>query len=180
MHSLVVGDDGVVYGTGSSDYGQLTGTGNRATLTALTGLPAGVRGVTAAASWYHSLVVGDDGVVYGTGRNNYGELTGTGNRTTLTALTGLSADTTAPRTTITKHPKKKTRSHTAKFVFKSNEPGSTFKCKLDKKKWKKCKSPTKYQNLKVGKHKFQVRAIDAAGNLDPTPAVWKWKIKPRT
>ena len=87
-------------------------------------------------------------------------------------------DTTAPETTITKHPKKKTFSHKAKFVFKSSEPGSTFKCKLDKKKWKACTSPKKYKNLKTGKHKFRVYAIDAAGNADPTPAKWKWKIEP--
>ncbi len=87
-------------------------------------------------------------------------------------------DTTPPQTTITKHPKKETHSHKAKFVFNSNEPGSTFMCKLDKKKWKSCASPKKYKNLKTGKHKFQVYAIDAAGNADPTPAVWKWTIKP--
>jgi bacillolysin len=87
-------------------------------------------------------------------------------------------DTTPPQTTITKHPKKTTHSHKAKFVFNSNEPGSTFKCKLDKKKWKSCVSPKKYKHLKTGKHKFQVYAIDTAGNADPTPAVWKWRIKP--
>jgi len=27
------------------------------------------------------------------------------------------------------------------------------------------------------KHKFLVRAIDAAGNVDPTPAKRKWKVK---
>ena len=87
-------------------------------------------------------------------------------------------DSTPPQTKITKHPKKKTHSHKAKFAFKSNEPGSTFKCKLDKKTWKSCSSPKKYKNLKVGKHKFRVYAIDAAGNADPTPAVWKWRVKP--
>ena len=101
-----------------------------------------------------------------------------GSSTTSGSSPAPSPDTTAPQTTITKHPKKKTFSHKAKFIFKSSEPGSTFKCKLDKKKWKSCTSPKKYKNLKVGKHKFRVYAIDAAGNADPTPAVWKWKIKP--
>ncbi|WP_460715807.1 M4 family metallopeptidase [Nocardioides dilutus] len=93
-------------------------------------------------------------------------------------VTCVTPDTTPPQTTITKHPKKKTFSHKAKFRFTSSEPGSTFKCKLDKKKWKPCTSPKKYKNLKVGKHKFQVYAIDAAGNADPTPAKWRWKILP--
>ena len=63
-------------------------------------------GVAAAAGDLHSLVVGDDGVVYGTGLNAYGQLTGTGNKkTTLAALTGPPIDP-APDTTITKHPTK--------------------------------------------------------------------------
>jgi hypothetical protein len=28
-----------------------------------------------------------------------------------------------------------------------------------------------------GKHRFEVRARDAAGNVDPTPAVQKWTVK---
>jgi bacillolysin len=87
-------------------------------------------------------------------------------------------DTAPPQTTITKHPKRKTFSHKAKFAFTSSEAGSTFRCKLDKKRWKPCASPKKYKNLKVGKHKFRVYAIDAFGNADPTPAVWRWRIKP--
>ncbi len=53
------------------------------------GLPDGVRAVSVAAGYVHSLVVGDDGLAYGTGWNFYGQLTGTGGRRTLTVLTGL-------------------------------------------------------------------------------------------
>ncbi|HET9516657.1 MAG TPA: hypothetical protein VFO77_02900, partial [Actinoplanes sp.] len=88
-------------------------------------------------------------------------------------------DTTPPDTTITKHPKKKTFLRKAKFAFTSSEPGSTFKCKVDRKPWKTCTSPYKVK-VKPGKHKFRVRAIDAAGNVDPTPAVWKWRVKRRS
>ena len=55
--------------------------------------------------------------------------------------------------------------------------GSTFLCKLDRKAFAKCKSPKTYKNLKPGKHKFQVKARDKQGELDPTPAVKKFKIK---
>jgi CSLREA domain-containing protein len=75
------------------------------------------------------------------------------------------ADTTAPTVKITKAPKPKSTSTTAKFKFKSNEAGSTFECKLDKGKFKKCKSPKTYKQLKPGKHVFKVRAIDKAGNV---------------
>jgi virginiamycin B lyase len=87
------------------------------------------------------------------------------------------SDTKPPQTKITKHPPKKTKKHKVKFKFKSSEPNSTFQCKLDKGKFKKCKSPKKYKRLKTGKHKFAVRAIDAAGHVDPTPARSKFKVK---
>jgi hypothetical protein len=45
------------------------------------------------------------------------------------------------------------------------------------KKFKPCDSgKVKYKKLKGGKKKFQVRAKDAAGNVDPTPAKAKWKV----
>ncbi len=67
--------------------------------------------------------------------------------------------------------------HKVTFKFSSNEAGSTFLCKLDRKAFAKCKSPKTYKNLKPGKHKFQVKARDKQGELDPTPAVKKFKIK---
>ena len=72
-------------------------------------------------------------------------------------------DKTAPQTTIVK---KKVKGRTAKFKFVSSEAGSTFECRLDKKKFKPCRSPKKYKRLKPGKHVFEVRAIDAAKNKD--------------
>ncbi len=79
-------------------------------------------------------------------------------------------------TTITKAPKPKTEKTTAKFKFEASEQGSDFQCKLDKGKFKPCASPTKYTKLDSGKHKFQVRAVDAGGNVDATPAKAKWKV----
>jgi hypothetical protein len=79
-------------------------------------------------------------------------------------------DKTPPDTKILKGPPKKTRKTTAKFKFSSTEAGSTFQCKLDRKPFKACASPKKYKKLKPGKHVFKVRAIDKAGNVDPTPA----------
>jgi IPT/TIG domain len=67
--------------------------------------------------------------------------------------------------------------HKVTFKFGSNEGGSTFLCKLDKKAFAKCKSPKAYKNLKPGKHKFQVKASDAQGSLDPSPVVKKFTIK---
>jgi hypothetical protein len=88
-------------------------------------------------------------------------------------------DTTAPDTKITKGPKKKTFLRKAKFAFVSTEIGSTFQCKVDRKAWNACTSPYKIK-VKPGKHKFLVRAIDTAGNVDATPAAWKWTVKRRS
>ncbi len=87
-------------------------------------------------------------------------------------------DVELPNTKITKGPKKQTSKDAAKLKFRSTEKPSTFACSLDDKAFKPCKSPRKYKNLKSGKRSFEVRAIDAAGNLDPTPAKLEWRIKP--
>jgi hypothetical protein len=85
-------------------------------------------------------------------------------------------DRTAPETTITKGPKKKTAKRKAKLKFKASEPDSTFECKLDKKPFAPCKSPFKKKVKDGTKHRFQVRATDPAGNVEATPAKRKWKV----
>lgn len=73
-------------------------------------------------------------------------------------------DTDPPEATITKGAPNKTDKNKVKFKFVSDEPGSTFECKVDKKPFKPCTSPRTVKRLDVGKHKFKVFAIDAAGN----------------
>jgi hypothetical protein len=74
-------------------------------------------------------------------------------------------DTIKPKVTIKAAPKAKSTSTTARFKFVSNEPGSSFQCKLDKKPFKPCRSPKTYKKLKPGKHVFKVEATDPAGNV---------------
>jgi hypothetical protein len=83
---------------------------------------------------------------------------------------------TAPNTTIGKKPAAKTAAKSAKFTFSSDQPGSSFQCKLDKKAFKPCGSPFKAKKLKAGHHVFQVKAINPQGLADPTPAVFKWTV----
>ena len=85
-------------------------------------------------------------------------------------------DTTAPDTTITKHPNAKTRKKQATFEFTASEPGATFECSLDGKPFATCSSPDTFK-VKKGKHSFEVRAHDAAGNVDSSPASDDWKVK---
>ncbi|WP_456698486.1 hypothetical protein [Aeromicrobium sp. P5_D10] len=96
--TLVLGSNGVVYGTGANGFGQLTGTSGAdvTTLKPLSGLPSGVKATAVAAGNNFTLVVGSNGTVYGTGRNDHSQLTGAaGARSTLSALTGLPAGTKA-------------------------------------------------------------------------------------
>ncbi len=85
-------------------------------------------------------------------------------------------DTTAPKTSL-----RKARINQAKrkatFTFGSGEAAAGFLCKLDKQRFKPCRSPKTYKKLKRGKHVFRVKARDRAGNLDRTPIVKRFRIK---
>ena len=85
------------------------------------------------------------------------------------------ADTEPPQTRITKGPSASTTSHKATFRFTSSEKGSTFACKVDDSAWKACTSPAS-QRVSPGSHTFRVRATDASGNTDPTPAKRSWRV----
>ncbi len=88
------------------------------------------------------------------------------------------ADTTPPDTTITDGPKKKTKKKRAKFEFNGTDARAVaaFQCSLDGAAFAPCSSPFTTK-VKKGKHEFRVRAVDAAGNVDPTPASYDWKVK---
>jgi hypothetical protein len=86
------------------------------------------------------------------------------------------ADTTPPDTTIVDGPSGTTTSTSASFTFSSSEAGSTFECSLDSGIFSTCSSPKAYSDLSTGEHTFQVRATDAAGNADASPASRIWTI----
>ena len=85
-------------------------------------------------------------------------------------------DVTAPDTQITERPKEKSTKKAAEFEFASSEPSSSFECSLDDEPFEACASPHDVK-VKKGKHTFAVRAKDAAGNADPTPATDSWKVR---
>ena len=51
-----------------------------------------------------------------------------------------------------------------------SEPAPTFECRVDDRGFQSCGSPHQVAPLDDGEHRFEVRSIDAAGNVDPTPA----------
>jgi RNA polymerase sigma factor (sigma-70 family) len=85
-------------------------------------------------------------------------------------------DSSPPNTTITAHPRVNSTDSSPTFRFSSSEPNSTFECRLDGGSWRACSSPRTYSGIGDGWHVFRVRARDASGNVDPTPATWSWSI----
>jgi hypothetical protein len=81
-----------------------------------------------------------------------------------------------PDTRITKSPDRRTESDKAVFKFKATEARATFECRRDSNRFRRCKSPKRYRRLDHGRHVFEVRARDAAGNTDPTTASFHWKV----
>src|SRR6266436_6675050 len=86
------------------------------------------------------------------------------------------SDTTPPDTSITAAPPARSTSSSASFSFTATEAGSTFACQLDASAFAVCVSPKSYSGLADGSHSFQVRATDPAGNTDPTPASYTWRV----
>jgi hypothetical protein len=89
-------------------------------------------------------------------------------------------DATPPVTTITDHPQDPSGVTTASFSFSGDDGAGSgvvgFECKLDGDAFETCVSGKSYSGLGDGNHSFQVRATDAAGNTEPTPASFSWTI----
>lgn len=85
-------------------------------------------------------------------------------------------DITPPDTSLDGKPESETFAVSGGFTFSSPDTSALFECSLDGAAWTGCVSSYSYSNLGIGTHTFSVRSKDAAGNSDPTPAVWSWTI----
>jgi hypothetical protein len=86
-------------------------------------------------------------------------------------------DTTAPRTRITDGPSGSTTSRSASVSFSSaDDDARSFECALDQQAFAACTSPMTYNDLALGHHTVRVRATDAAGNVEATPATIDWTV----
>jgi len=67
------------------------------------------------------------------------------------------------------------------FRFKGSTLGDVellaAECSLDGAAYTPCTSPQEYSGLSVGGHSFRVRAVDAEGFVDATPAEFKWWVE---
>ena len=99
-----------------------------------------------------------------------------GNESAQSNVVDVTIDTTAPSTSLTGTPPADDPSNDPTFTFSSDDPGATFECRIDGGAWTACTSPWPYTDLPDGPHTFEVRAIDGAGNVDPTPQSHSWTI----
>lgn len=80
---------------------------------------------------------------------------------------------------LPRHPKRLASTTTklrAVFHFGSDEPRVAFLCQFDRKRYRDCGLRfTRW--FRVGRHVLRVRARDAADNVDPTPAVYRFRVR---
>jgi hypothetical protein len=88
-------------------------------------------------------------------------------------------DRIAPETRLVLKRAATVRPGAARFAFTANE-AATFRCSLDGTPWIACASPVRYTALGLGRHSFSVRAVDALGNVDSTPARFDWRVRRRS
>jgi len=82
-----------------------------------------------------------------------------------------------PDTRITLKPPAKTRDRTPTLRFATTAPGATFRCSVDAKPFKACRSPFTTPSLKPGPHRVRVAAV-LADLPDPTPAAARFRVLP--
>ncbi len=88
-------------------------------------------------------------------------------------------DTIAPNTSITAKPPDPDSNPSPSFSYTSTEGGSTFEVRVDGGAWTSTGatgSVVVTPPLVDGLHTFDVRATDAAGNVDSTPATYSWTL----
>jgi glucose/arabinose dehydrogenase len=118
----------------------------------------------------HSVIANEPG----TYRANYSVLA-----TPAPIAPGSPADEPKVAVRLKGHPAKRTHSTTARFSFGSSQSGTRFACKLDKRRYRSCRSPVVYKDLKPAVHVFAVVAVDANGKPTGGPAKFSWKVLPR-
>jgi outer membrane protein OmpA-like peptidoglycan-associated protein len=102
-----------------------------------------------------------------------------GNTDATPASVSWLVDTTNPDTSISSHPLANASSTSGTFAFSGSDAGSgvsLYQCRLDGISWSACTSSTVLSSLSQGSHTFEVRATDAAGNIDATPASYTWTV----
>lgn len=97
----------------------------------------------------------------------------TGGRLDANSALGAIDALVAPNTAITGQSVSGTSATIAFATSDTNAP-ATFECSMDGAGFSACGSPSILTGLLVGTHSYAVRAKDAYGNVDPSPAIATW------
>ena len=92
------------------------------------------------------------------------------------AQTSWRVDLTAPDSSFTAGPSGLTGDATPTFEFTANEVGSTFECSVNSGPWESCDTPLTLPAQTEGAHDVAVRATDAVGNLETSPATRSFTV----
>jgi hypothetical protein len=98
-----------------------------------------------------------------------------GNTDTTPESVTWTVDTIPPDTTLTA-PADLLHTRSPAFTLAASEDGVTFECRLGVDTFAPCTSPATVGPLQDGDRRFLARAVDAAGNPDPTPAEQAWTL----
>lgn len=133
--------------------------------------PHGSAIADAAGAWSVELTDLPDGVHSFSARATVGTAT-----SGLSAVVTVTVDTVAPDTSVDAAPPLLSPSAGADFAFSSSDGTVSFECRLDGGPFDPCSSPRAHAQLADGEHEFAVRAVDGAGNADPSPATHRWTV----
>lgn len=172
LHSLAVKSDGTVVAWGNNTDGE-------------TDVPAGLTDVVQVAAGYgYSLALKSDGTVVAWGRTTQGHTDVPSGLTDVIQIAAgnhslaIVEDTDPPETVLVSGPNGTTAEPSPVFEFSSDEAEASFECRVDNAAFAACASPHAPEPLGNGPHTFQVRAVDAAGNVDTTPESRGFTVEP--
>ncbi len=97
-------------------------------------------------------------------------------RSLRSTLNTFTVDTGAPDTSIVSGPSGFTQERNPAFELSSTEPGVIYECSLNGAEFTPCPSPVTLRELAEGAYTLQVRARDAAGNVDESPATRTFRV----
>lgn len=105
-----------------------------------------------------------------------GGKTGTGGSAGGGAKGGIVYVTPVPRITFAPAAKTRLRRPTFRFLDSTGQPGTRFFCRVDRQRWAGCSSPVQVKKLKLGRHLFSVKAVNAVGTASASPVKRSFKV----
>lgn len=89
---------------------------------------------------------------------------------------GVSFQTPLPKITFGPASKTRLRRPVFRFADMTGQPGTKFFCRIDRKAWSACSSPTKLKKVKLGRHVFSLKAVNAVGTPSASPVKRAFKV----